>query len=88
MKERMTQMINIITKELHFDEELKKKIKTRCNRIDKLEYDLDDANETTIDELEDKVSKLQEALSYFKNYGEILSSSCKINSYLLINMII
>ena len=80
-------MINIITKELHFDEELKKKIKTRDDRIDKLEYDLDDANET-IDELEDKVSKLQEALSYFKNYGEILSSSCKINSYLLINMII
>lgn len=58
-------MVNIITKELHFDEELKKKIKTRDDRIEKLEYDLDDAN-ATIDELEDKVSKLQEAISYFK----------------------
>lgn len=88
--------INIILKKYEDDlrehsnevRNLQKKIKTRYNRIDKLEYDLDDANETTIDELEDKVSKLQEALSYFKNYGEILSSSCKINSYLLINMII
>lgn len=29
-KERMTQMVNIITKELRFDEELKKKIEFVC----------------------------------------------------------
>ncbi len=44
---------------------LKKKIKTRDDRIEELEYDLNDANET-IDELEDKVSALQETLKYFK----------------------
>ncbi len=65
--------INIILKKYeddlreHFNEarNLQKKIKTRDDRIERLEYDLDDANET-IDELEDKVSKLQEALDYFK----------------------
>ena len=44
---------------------LKKKIKTRDDRIEELEYDLNDAN-NTIYELEDKVSKLEETLNYFK----------------------
>ena len=44
---------------------LKKKIKTRDDRIEELECDLNYANDT-IDELEDKVSALQEALDYFK----------------------
>ena len=44
---------------------LKKKIKTRDDRIEELEYDLDNANDT-IYELEDKVSKLEETLNYFK----------------------
>ncbi len=44
---------------------MKKKIKTRDDRIEELEYDLDNANDT-IDELEDKVSTLQETLNYFK----------------------
>ncbi len=44
---------------------LKKKIKTRDDRIEELEYDLNEANDT-IDELEYKVSKLQESLNYFK----------------------
>ena len=44
---------------------LKKKIKTREDRIEELEYDLNDANDT-IYELEDKVSTLQETLNYFK----------------------
>ena len=44
---------------------LKKKIKTRDDRIEELEYDLNDANET-IDELEDKVSELQKIVDYFK----------------------
>lgn len=44
---------------------LKKKIKTRDDRIEELEYDLSDAN-NTIYELEDKVSKLEETLNYFK----------------------
>ena len=44
---------------------LKKKIKTRDDRIEQLEYDLNDANET-IDELEDKVSELQKIVDYFK----------------------
>ncbi len=44
---------------------LKKKIKTRDDRIEELEYDLNDANET-IDELEDKVSELQNIVDYFK----------------------
>ena len=43
---------------------MKKKIKTRDDRIEELEYDLNEANDT-IDELEYKVSKLQE-LNYFK----------------------
>lgn len=58
-------MIKLKTKKLHFDEELKKKIKTRYDRIEELEYDLDNANDT-IYELEDKVSKLEETLNYFK----------------------
>ena len=44
---------------------LQRKIKTRDDKIEDLQYDLNDANET-IDELEDKVSKLQETLDYFK----------------------
>ncbi len=44
---------------------MKKKIKTRDDRIEELEYDLNEANDT-IDELEYKVSKLQESLNYFK----------------------
>ena len=44
---------------------LKKKIKTRDDRIEELEYDLNDANDT-IYELEYKVSKLEETLNYFK----------------------
>lgn len=44
---------------------LKKKIKTRDYRFEELEYDLNDAN-NTIDELEDKISTLQETLNYFK----------------------
>ena len=65
--------INIVLKKYEDDlrehsnevRNLKKKIKTRDDRIEELEYDLDDANET-IDELEDKVSTLQETLKYFK----------------------
>ena len=44
---------------------LKKKIKTRDDRIEELEYDLNCANEN-IDELEDKVSELQKIVDYFK----------------------
>lgn len=44
---------------------MKKKIKTRDDRIEELEYDLNDANET-IDKLKDKVSKLQKTLDFFK----------------------
>ena len=44
---------------------LKKKIKTRDDRIEELEYDLNNANDS-IYELEDKVSKLEETLKYFK----------------------
>lgn len=70
---RDTNDINIILKKYEDDlrehsnevRNLKKKIKTRDDRIEELEYDLNDANET-IDELEDKVSSLQETLSYFK----------------------
>ncbi len=58
-------MIKLKTKELHFDEKLKKKIKNRDDRIEELEYDLNDANET-IDKLEDKVSELQKIVDYFK----------------------
>ena len=60
-------MIKLKTKELHFDEELKKKIKTHDDRIEELEYDLNDDNDT-IYELEDKVSKLEETLNYFKKF--------------------
>ena len=57
--------INIVLKKYEDDlrehsnevRNLKKKIKTRDYRIEELEYDLNDANET-IDELEDKVSEL------------------------------
>ena len=44
---------------------LKKKIKTRDDRIEELEYDLNCAN-ASVYELEDKVSKLEEILNYFK----------------------
>lgn len=44
---------------------LQRKIKNREDKIEDLQYDLEKAN-NTIDELEDKVSKLQEALNYFK----------------------
>ena len=44
---------------------LKKKIKTRDDRIEELEYDLNDAN-VAIDELENKVSELQKIVDYFK----------------------
>ena len=65
--------INIVLKKYEDDlrehsnevRNLKKKIKTRDDRIEELEYDLNDANET-IDELEYKVSTLQETLNYFK----------------------
>lgn len=36
-------MVSIVSKELHFDEKLKKKIKTRDDRIEELEHDLDNA---------------------------------------------
>ncbi len=65
--------INIVLKKYEDDlrehsnevRNLKKKIKTRDDRIEELEYDLNDANET-IDELEDKVSELQKIVGYFK----------------------
>ncbi len=65
--------INIVLKKYEDDlrehsnevRSLKKKIKTRDDRIEELEYDLNDANET-IDELEDKVSELQKIVDYFK----------------------
>lgn len=65
--------INIVLKKYEDDlrehsnevRNLKKKIKTRDDRIEELEYDLDTANET-IDELEDKVSELQKIVDYFK----------------------
>lgn len=65
--------INIVLKKYEDDlrghsnevRNLKKKIQTRDDRIEELEYDLNDANET-IDELEDKVSELQNVLDYFK----------------------
>ena len=44
---------------------LNKKIKARDNRIDVLEYALEDTNEI-IDKLENKVSKLLKTLDYFK----------------------
>ena len=65
--------INIVLKKYEDDlrehsnevRNLKKKIKTRDDRIEELEYDLNDANEI-IDELEDKVSELQKIVDYFK----------------------
>ena len=65
--------INIILKKYEDDlrehtnevRNLKKKIKTRDDRIEDLENRLEFADDT-IDMLEYKVSKLQEALSYFK----------------------
>lgn len=65
-------MINIVNKELEFADD-------------------------TIDMLEDKVSKLEKALDYFKELWDkfikflqdkFFSTSCKINSFLLINMMI
>lgn len=44
---------------------MNKKIKARDNRIDVLEYALEDTNEI-IDKLENKVSKLLKTLDYFK----------------------
>ncbi len=44
---------------------LKKKIKTRDDRIEELKYDLNEANDT-IYELEDKVLELQKIVDYFK----------------------
>ena len=44
---------------------LKKKIQIHDEKINDLQYDLGEANET-IDELEDKVSSLEEMLNYFK----------------------
>ncbi len=65
--------INIVLKKYEDDlrehsnevRNLKKKIKTRDDRIEELEYNLDNANDT-IYELENKVSKLEETLNYFK----------------------
>ena len=65
--------INIVLKKYEDDlrehsnevRNLKKKIQTRDDRIEELEYDLNYANET-IDELEDKVSELQRIVDYFK----------------------
>ena len=42
----------------------------------------------TIDMLEDKVSKLEKALDYFKELWDKFIKFCKINSSLLINMMI
>ena len=58
-------MISITTKELEIENDLKKKIKTRDDRIEELEDDLESANDT-IDELEDKITVLESALNYFK----------------------
>lgn len=58
-------MVSIVSKELHFDEELKKKIKNRDNKIEDLQYELDNTNDT-IDELADKVLELQNIVDYFK----------------------
>ena len=65
--------INIVLKKYEDDlrehsnevRNLKKKIKTRDDKIEELEYDLNCANEN-IDELEDKVSELQKIVDYFK----------------------
>ena len=45
---------------------LQKKIKVRDDRIENLRYDLENANDI-IDELEDKVFKLEETLEFFKD---------------------
>ncbi len=65
--------INIVLKKYEDDlrehtnevRNLKNKIKMRDDRIEELEYDLNYANET-IDELEDKASKSQKIVDYFK----------------------
>ena len=44
---------------------LQRKIKIRDEKIEDLKFDLENANDT-VDELEDKVSALQQALDYFK----------------------
>lgn len=46
-----------------------KRKKHKNERVEELEYDSNDANET-IDELEDKVSTLQKPLNYFKGLWE------------------
>lgn len=66
--------INIVLKKYEDDlrehsnevRNLKMKIKTRDDRIEELEYDLNCANDS-IYELEEKVSTLQETLNYFKD---------------------
>ena len=71
--------INIILKKYEDDmrehsnevRNLKKKIQIRDERINDLQYDLGEANET-IDELEDKVSSLEEMLNYFKELWDKL----------------
>lgn len=69
--------INVILKKYEDDmrehsnevRNLKKKIKTRDDRIEELEYDLGIANDT-IDELEDKITALESALDYLKKLWE------------------
>jgi predicted RNase H-like nuclease (RuvC/YqgF family) len=56
-KKEQVFMNNITTKELEIKSELKKKIKSREDKIEELENELNDAIET-IDELEGKVSEL------------------------------
>lgn len=62
-------MISITTKELEIEIDLKKKIKTRDDRIEELKDDLEIANDT-IDELEDKVTALESALNHIKKLWE------------------
>ena len=69
--------INVILKKYEDDmrehsnevRNLRKKIKTRDDRIEELEYDLENANDS-IDELEDKITTLESALDYFKKLWE------------------
>ena len=69
--------INVILKKYEDDmrehsnevRNLKKKIKTRDDRIEELEDDLGIANDT-IDELEDKITVLESALDYLKKLWE------------------
>ena len=77
-------MISITTKELEIENDLKKKIKTRDDRIEELEDDLESANDT-IDELEDKeitpqVKRIKEA-----DYQEIADLIGNAKANILIN---